>query len=78
MKKICTQSHRANIPKLGQGEDPALYFPPPTKVIHMSRYKDPTNTCGWIKARKKELNTIIDSGSGNLNKKEQAKPTYLS
>jgi hypothetical protein len=38
----------------------------------MLRYKDPKKKSGWIKALKKEINTIIESGI--LNKKEPTKP----
>jgi hypothetical protein len=48
-----------NNPKLGQGEDPALYFPLPTHIVQMLRYKNPKKKSGWIKALKKELNIII-------------------
>jgi hypothetical protein len=41
----------------------------------MLRYADPKNKSGWIKELKKELNTIVDSGT--LNNKEQTKPNDI-
>jgi hypothetical protein len=69
MKAYAVEVTDPNNPKLGQGEDPAMYFPPQTNVTQILRYKDPTKKIGWIKALKKDLKTIIDSGT--LNNKEQ-------
>jgi hypothetical protein len=40
--------------------------------MQMTRYKEPKIKIGWAEALKKDLNTIIDSGT--LNSKEQASP----
>jgi hypothetical protein len=66
-KSYAVEVTEPNTPQLGEGEYPGLYFPTPTNImhIHMLRYKDPNNKSGWIKALKKELNTIIDIGTLN-------------
>ena len=72
MKAYATEVVEPNNPKLGQGEDPAEYFPPPMNVMQMLRYKDGKKKTAWLKALKKELKTIIDSGT--LNNRENPKP----
>jgi hypothetical protein len=72
MKAYAVEITEPNNPKLGQGEDAALCFPPPTNVMHMLRYNDPMKKNGWIKAFKKYLETVIDSGI--LSTKELTKP----
>ena len=71
MKAYATEVVEPNNPKLGQGEDPAEYFPPPMNVMQMLRYKDGKKKTAWLKALKKELKTIIDSGT--LNNRENPK-----
>jgi chromatin segregation and condensation protein Rec8/ScpA/Scc1 (kleisin family) len=74
MKSYAVQVTEANIPKPGQDEDPEISFPPQTNVMRILRYKDNKKKIRWIKALKKELNTVIDSGT--LNNKEQAIKNY--
>jgi hypothetical protein len=66
-KAYTVEVTESNNPPLDQLEDPALYFPPTTHIMKMIRYNDPKKKSGWIKALKKDLNTLIDSGT--LNKK---------
>jgi hypothetical protein len=72
MKAYAVKITEPNNPKLGQGKDPAEYFPPPMNAMQMLRYKDLKKNTGWIKALKKELKTITESGT--LNNKEHPKP----
>lgn len=74
MKAYAVEVADPNNPKLGQGKDPATYFPPPTNVIQVIRYKDAKKKSGWLKALKKELKTLIDSGTF---KKEACKPNEI-
>jgi hypothetical protein len=69
VKAYAVEVAEPNNPKVGQGEDSAMYFSPPTNVMQMLRCKDPKKKSGWIKALKKELNTIINSDT--LNNKEK-------
>jgi hypothetical protein len=76
-KKALTKAYAMEVteptnPKLGQGEDPAEYFPPPMNVMQMLIYKDNKKKTGWTKALNKEFNTITESGT--LNNKEKTKP----
>jgi hypothetical protein len=54
------------IPKRGQVEDPTMYLPTPTHVMHMTMYNNPKKRSGRIKALKMELKIIIYSGKNSL------------
>jgi hypothetical protein len=53
MKSYAIEITEINNPKIGQGEAPAEYFPPPMNVMQMLGYKDSKKKSGWIKALKK-------------------------
>jgi hypothetical protein len=72
MKSYAVEVTEPNNPKCGQEKDPALYFTPTKNAMQILRYKDPKKESGWIKALKKDLKTIIESG--NLKIKEQTNP----
>jgi hypothetical protein len=61
MKAYAFELTEPNNSKLSQGEDTALYFPPPPNVMQMLKYKEPKKKRWRIKSLNKELKTTKQS-----------------
>jgi hypothetical protein len=46
MKEYAVEVLYSNNPKFREGEDPTTYFPPPSNVIQMLRYKNRNEISG--------------------------------
>jgi hypothetical protein len=53
MKAYTVKVTGPNNPKLGQGENPAPYFPPSTHVMKMLRYKNPKKKLDGLRHSRK-------------------------
>ena len=52
-----------------EGSDPTVYFPPPQSIHQTIRCADHKKKAGWLKAERKEVKQLIESGTFDKNVK---------